>query len=127
LSIFLRHGGKDIQLVLNLEHFLITCVKFSSEFKAFFSLIISPALLENLWILVSELKNGLVVRNEDLGSVGVCCGPFIKIECIVENTRIKQTSHVDSFIDEVNEVMLEQMGINICVLEFADVIYHEVH
>jgi hypothetical protein len=82
---------------------------------------------EDFLITHPQLEDRRVVRRQHLFSVGIGGGPFIKVEVMEQHSGVKQDLHVHSFINEVNQVVLEQVSVHIGVLVGADVVYHQVY
>jgi hypothetical protein len=49
------------------------------------------------------------------------CWPLIIVECVVEDLRVEQFRKVGTFLDHLDEVVLEQVGVDIRVLVIDDI------
>jgi len=52
--------------------------------------------------------------------------PFSEINLELQNLRIKEGFHADSFIHELDKVVGEKIGIGVVILVLNDVINHEI-
>ena len=96
-------------MIFYFENSVIFRLYFSGKLFGLYLLILSPLFLENLWVLVSQLEDGLVVWSKHLVDVHVGSGPLIVVKGVVEDLRLKQWSHFNPLVDEINQVVLEKM------------------
>jgi len=115
LTVFFGHGGDNVQVIFDLINLSIWLILSSVD------------LLENSWVVVSELEVGLVEASHLSGNVVMSSGPLVEIEGPVEDIGFQKGSHLYFLLEHVYKVVLKQVGVNVVVLIFDDVSHHKVN
>ena len=58
---------------------------------------------------------------EQLRGVVMSCWPLIIVEIVVEDLGVEQICEVGTLLDHLNEIVLEQVGVDVRVLVIDDI------
>jgi len=58
---------------------------------------------------------------EQLRGVVMSCWPLIIVEVVVEDLGVEQICEVGTLLDHLNEIVLEQVGVDVRVLVIDDI------
>jgi hypothetical protein len=83
-----------------------------------------PDLRIDGWVLVTELEDRHVVWLKLLVRVSVGSGPLVVVEWVIEYLRVENTCHCHVLVQKVNQVVLEQMGVDVRILVLHDIVDH---
>jgi hypothetical protein len=111
----LSYARQNVKRILDFEEDLVFLFAKDVFFGVFTNI---P---EHILIVVAQVKHGIVIRRYHVRLVDMGCRPFLEIKHVVENFALEQLAHANSFLNNIDEVMLKQLRVNVGVLMLYDV------
>ncbi len=116
-----------MQLGVFIVHRAVGEILFVSQIMLFVILVISCLnMCPNVFISKSEFEHGVVVWSKLFLIVSVEIWPLYIVDILYQKLRLKQIIALDSFLYQIDQIVLKQMMIDMRVLMLYYVLYHDL-